>query len=373
MENQKKRSFPLFWILYALFVLAMVIFWICVIRYVKRSLLVYEASQPGQKMESIMEELRQTGLSSYVTCKGEVSRFETEQSYVGEFMERTEGAILFYTQDKANYDVSAPKYELYANGDPVGYVTLREVSSKPLMGILSLSEWELGDVELICAEAKHTVRITVPEDYQVLLNGIPMEESEVTAREVSEEFRYASEYVPVPAFVTYEAEGLLKAPQVDILDGEGTPVTAVPTIQGDRTELVLRDFAETEMPEDLKAMALEHAERYTNFFSTDLEGCRQSVRPIKDMFPENSYYLQLADTYRREDMWTYSDHSTPVFSEEEVSHYISYSPELFSCEIFFNKTMVLTKTGSRRVDTTHSRVYYGLLDGEWKILDIKTL
>ena len=120
-------------------------------------------------------------------------------------------------------------------------------------------------------------------------------------------------------------------------------------------------------------MALENAERYTNFFSADLPGCRNSVSPIKDMFPSDSYYLELADTYRREDMWMYSAHKTPVFSDERVDHYVRYSEELFSCEVFFNKSMYLTRTGNTKVDTTHFRLYYGYLNGQWKILDIKTL
>lgn len=374
MEKKKAKKFPLFWCLYVLFILAMIIFWVCIISYVKKSLLIYEASQPAQKMEEVMEQLKATGLSQYLSVDQEISRFETKADYVKEFESRTAGSILFYTQDKSHYDVSAPRYEIYANGDLAAYLTLKEVSSQPLMVILSLSQWEIGEVETIGATAKHRVRIKVPDNYQVHLNGIPMDEREMLGdREVSEDFVYAAEYVDVPGFITYEAEGLLYPPKVDIYDQDGRPVAFESMEENGLTEVSLGAFEESTMPEDLMAMALEHAQRYTNFFSADLEGSRQSTRPIRDMFPEGSYYLQLAETYRREDMWTYTDHNTPVFSDQEVSHYIRYSEDLFSCEIFFNKTMVLKKTNSKRVDTTHSRVYYGRVNGEWKILDIKTL
>lgn len=127
------------------------------------------------------------------------------------------------------------------------------------------------------------------------------------------------------------------------------------------------------MPNDLKSMVLEQTERYTNFFSVDLPGCKGSVSPIRDMFPKDSYYLDLADTYRREDMWMYSDHNAPVFKNEKVDHYVRYNEEFFSCEVYFDKEMVLKKTGKKKVDTTNFRMYYGLLDGEWKILDMATL
>ena len=72
-------------------------------------------------------------------------------------------------------------------------------------------------------------------------------------------------------------------------------------------------------------------------------------------------------------MWMYSDHSTPVFKNESVSHYVRYQEDFFSCEVYFEKEMKLTKTGKVKVDVTNFRLYYGLLDGEWKILDMVTL
>ena len=72
-------------------------------------------------------------------------------------------------------------------------------------------------------------------------------------------------------------------------------------------------------------------------------------------------------------MWMYSSHNDPVFRNERVDHYVRYSDELFSCEVYFDKDMLLHKTGKIKVDTTYFRLYYGLLGGEWKILDMVTL
>ena len=71
--------------------------------------------------------------------------------------------------------------------------------------------------------------------------------------------------------------------------------------------------------------------------------------------------------------WMYSDHDAPVFMNESVSHYVRYTEVFFSCEVYFDKKMKLKKTGRDKIDTTHFRLYYGLLDGSWKILDIQTL
>lgn len=369
-----KRGFPFFWCFYLLFVIVMVVFWIFVVDHVKKSLLLYEANQPDQKMEEVMTGLRQTGLEEYLTVNEEISRFETAENYTGEFHDRVDGKILFFTRAKGSQDPSAPRYELYADGDLVGYVTLKEASSEPLLVFLTLSRWEVDRVEVIPAKAQESVKVTVPDSCRVLINGQQADQRELTGEgEVPEEFIYAAEYVEVPALVTYEITGLLEPPVVEIFDTDGGKVAFTESRKEHMLQIQAADFPESEMPKELADMAMENARRYSNFFSVDLPGCKNSVSPISDMFPKDSYYLELADTYRKEDMWMYSAHSTPEFKNESVDHYIRYSQELFSCEVSFDKHMLLVKTGRVKVDTTHSRFYYGLLDGEWKILDIKTL
>ncbi|MBP5281650.1 MAG: hypothetical protein J6Z22_04035 [Lachnospiraceae bacterium] len=373
--TKKKKGFPFFWLFYFVFVLAMVIFWIRVGDYVKKSLVIYEESQPKYAMEKIMTLLRQNGLDQYMTIEGEVSRFETSEAFSEEFQGNLKGKILFFDEAKGYQDPSAPRYELFADGDPVGFVTLKETSSQPFfINLLTLSEWALDKVEMPSIKGEKSVEVTVPDNYQVKINGILADEREQqSGSETASEFEYASAYVTVPSFVTYRVDGLLKTPNVEILNANGESVSFESTEKNEKTLVSLKEFAESEMPSELETMVLENAERYTNYFSVDLPGAKQSTRPIRDLFPEDSYYLELAETYRREDMWMYSDHAAPVFKNESVSHYVRYNDECFSCEVYFEKEMRLTKTGKIKVDVTNFRLYYGLLNGEWKIVDIVTL
>jgi len=391
-----KKGFPFFWVFYLLFVIIMVVFWIWVVKYVKESLVLYEQSQPANTMEKVLEQFRQTGLEQYMTVDGEISRFETAADYTAKFQGDMSGKILFYLLAKGYQDPAAPRYELFADGEHIGFCTLKETSAEPFfLNLLTMSEWALDKVELESVSGEESVEITVPDSYQVSINGIPVDDRELTGEAfVPQEFTYVSEYVEVPSFVTYRAGGMLQKPKIEIRDRSGQTVLEVDGKATDGTEsesgisngtayeisrddrlikVEIKGFPESEMPSELSNMALENTERYTNFFSVDLPGCRGSVSPIKDMFPSNSYYLELADTYRREDMWMYSSHNAPVFRNETVGHYIRYSDDLFSCEVYFDKDMLLHKTGKVKVDTTNFRLYYGLLDGEWKILDIVTL
>lgn len=373
-KQSKRKRFSVFWCCYLLFVASLVVFWLCIVSYVKKSLLVYEENQPDKKMEQIMSVLRETGLEEYLTVNEKISRFETAENYEKAFHSRMDGRILFWTRARGVQSATAPKYDLYADGDPVGTITLREASSEPLMVILTLSRWELDRVDITPAEAQESVEVTVPDSYRVMINGQQADERELAGGgEMPEEFKYAANYVEVPKLVTYRAEGLLERPQVAVFDRNGVEADCVEEYINDRLEVRVSQFAETEMPKELSDMALENAKRYSNFFSADLPGCRNSVDPVRDMFPADSDYLEFLDIYRREDMWMYSAHSTPEFKNESADHYIRYSEDLFSCEVYFDKHMYLTRTQNTKVDTTHFRLFYGLLDGKWKILDIQTL
>ena len=374
-DQKEKKGFPFFWLFYLLFVLVMIGFWLYAAIYVKKSLVVYEESQPGVAMDAVLQEFREKGLDDYMAIDGEISRFESREAYAKEFQSRVKGKILYAELAKGVQNPSAPCYDLYANGEHVGVVTLKETSAEPFfLHLLTLSRWELDKVEMESIKAEKAVEVTVPDYFTVKVNGTEMDEREQTGdTEIPEEFVYAAAYVEVPVFVTYRADGLLETPTVEILDQNGNEISAKAETGEHLTRISFKEYAESEMPSELEKMVLEQTERYTNYFSVDLPGSKASTAPIRDMFPADSYYLNLAETYRREDMWMYSDHNPPTFKNEKVSHYVRYSEEFFSCEVYFDKEMVLKKTGKKKVDTTNFRMYYGLLGGEWKILDIVTL
>jgi len=370
----KKKKKPVFLIFYLFFLLANIALWVWVVCYVHNCLLRYEAAQPERVVEELTERMAREGASSVFTVNGLSSPYEPAELAAECYDESVRGKTITWQQDKTRYDISAPAYQIYADGEEIGRITLRELSSEQLMFILSLSKWELASAEPVLEEGQESVTVVVPEGYGVLVNEQSLTETELTGDSfIPEQFQYAKEYVDVPRVVEYQVEGLLKKPVVGIVDQNGDSVAYEEDYEEGHTQIVVDTFPVEEMDPGLAAQVLENAKRYSNFFSRDLAGCQASIKPIADMFPKDSYYLTLADTYRREDMWMYSAHATPSFENEEVSNYIPYSDELFSCEVYFDKHIQLTKVAEKRVDVTHERFFYGLLDGEWKILDIQTL
>jgi len=369
-RRQAERP-PVFWRIYLLFVLALILFWIWVIWYVAGCMRTYEAAQPERAAERIAQELQSGQGVPEIGFDALCSRFEDKESVSRAWLSRLEGKELTCEKAADSYDAKAPVYTVYAGGEAVADVQLREVSSRPLMFILSVPEWEVASVAP-AAKAAAPLRVTVPDSFTVRVNGIEADGRERTGEsQAMEEFQYAGTYIQVPELVEYTFEGLLLPPEVEILDNWGRTVEASP--DGENRITVTQWAPWGEMDDELRAFVLKNAKDYSNFFSADLPGSTASTRPIRHMFPKDSDYLTLAENYRRHDMGFYSSHRTPVFSGEEVSNYIRYSEDFFSCEVYFDKKMILIRTGEERHDVNHTRYYYARIDGEWLITDMRAV
>ncbi len=368
--SKKKIRFPFFWVFYAVFIIAMAVFWVKVIDYVKFCLNTYEACQPEYVVEAVVDQIEALNIDEYMSFETSDSRFQNGDIYKELYIQKITGKEITYEKAAGSYDAKAPVYNLYIGEEHIATVTLNEVSTEPLMFILAKQEWEVMDVTPIYEVYNEGVTIKVPDIFTVYVNDIELESGELTGNEWEiDEFEYAAEYVAVPKIVEYRVDGLYEAPDVKIYDNAGELVEYIQ--EGDYIEAI--EFAKNAMDEELESFALTNAKNYSNFFSRDIEGCRNSIEPISYMFPADSYYLELAENYRINDMWMYSAHETPVFSNEAVSEYIQYTEDFFSCNVYFDKQMTLTLNGESRMDVTNTTFYYVKIDGKWVIADMKAV
>ena len=239
------------------------------------------------------------------------------------------------------------------------------------MFILTQQEWAVENIEAVYETGDKAITITAPDNYSVFINGVKLDSRELTGNVTQiDALKYAAEYVTVPQLVEYKVDGLLSEPEVTIYNNQGGQVMFE---TDDNGNIVIDTFMTSAIEPELSATVLQNAKNYSNFFSKDLDGCSNSVAPIAYMFPADSYYLELAENYRLNDMWMYSAHQAPVFANETVSNYIVYTPELFSVEVYFEKNMVLTLNGEARQDIVNSRYYYADIDGSWLIVDMQSV
>ncbi len=370
MAGHKKRRVPVFRILYVVFLWTLVLFWAAVLNYVQRSLTAYEAAQPERVMEALALKIEEGGGEEAIPVSSGSNRFEDGDLQKNRYLEALSGKEITFEKAPGSYDMQQPVYHLYADGKKIASVTLRETASETVMLILSVQEWETASVEPVLEAEEKGYLIYVPNNCTVMMNQIAADERELTGNKRDiEEFEYAAEYISVPYIVEYRIEGLLDVPEIAIFDCFGQEVEY--TIEGDVVEYA--GLPTSEMEEELKAFVLKNAENYSDFFSGDLAGGDKSVEPLRYMFPKDSSFLELAENYRRNDLWMYSMHQTPVFANEKVSNYVRYSEDFFSCDVYFEKNMLLTKTGQVRTVVTNDKYYYVKLDGSWVIADMRTV
>lgn len=362
---KKKKAFKIGFMIYLLTLAA-----ICTVflLYVWNTMIKYESMQPKGAMEQLIKEITVEDMD--FTQTENPSEFEDEDIFIAQMEERIDGADLYFRQREGSYDAKAPVFDVYDNEDLLYTVTLKEKKEIRMMLILSASEWEIESVIPNVELGEYAVNITVPDNYEVKVNGIILEEEKHGGvKSPIEKLEYSGEYTQVPELVSYRFEGLVNEPVIEVSDWKQEKID----VSDDGSQILIDCFPTEQIPEDLQEYVLEAVKTYSNFFSRDLEGCQKSTKPIRHLFPEDSYYLEMAENYRRHDMWMYSGHNAPVFDKEKVTNYTVYSDTLFSCEVFFEKTMILTKGGGKRVDTVHDVYYFVKIDGNWLISDIQTV
>ncbi len=361
-EHKKKR----FWIGYGVYMFILAALVAVLLVYVWNVMKKYEKAQPVYVIEELLKELKE-GRTDKI-AEVEAGKFEKDSDYAGDFAESVKGRELGYSvKTSGSYKAT---YKILDGDSVVAEADLKADNERTMMGILSVSDWSVESVRVNVPAGDKNVKVTLPDNYTVKVNGIPLTADERTGEaKALEGMEYVSEYVDAPKTVVYEVKGLRNIPVVEVSDDLGNPVDM--SGYTDTADIVV-GYRESEMPQELKDYVWSAARDYSNFFSKDIEGCYEGTACIQPYFPAGSYYIDLAEQYRTGDMWMYSAHSAPEFKDINVSEYIRYSDRCFSCRVAFDKHMVLTLSGEARVEHNDQVYYYVNVDGNWLIADMKS-
>lgn len=364
---KKKRKFWLVWLIYVtVLAILIAVLWMKVWKIME----IYEAAQPKYAVDTLIGQLAENRYAGEVVVSE--NKFETSEVYAQAFSDSVKGRELTYRTESSG---SRIVYGIYADDAKVATAVMEEYNQQPLMAILTVSDWKVTRVEAVTAEGQCGVHLEIPMDYRAAVNGIVLSGEEQVGEPVPMEgMKYVSEYVEIPFYVTYEVKGLLKEPKVEVWDEQGNPVEMqeMLTDVGSWTVCASVAYGEQEIPQELKTYVTQAALDYSNFFSGDLAGSSKSTACLQKYFPKDSYYIELAERYRRGDMWMYSSHNTPTFDNLEVKEYIPYNENCFSCRVVFDKSIHLIKTGETRVEHNDQTYFYVKQGENWVIADIKS-
>lgn len=224
--------------------------------------------------------------------------------------------------------------------------------------------------------------VTIPINYELQINGQYPGIEPLTKD--NPDYQYVAEYIEVPVLLEYRFEGLAKTPTFTITDNLLQPTNYLLTKGGELT--ITEQKGEDTLPDWLSAQIdpLAVAKKWSLFMTDDLEGSLNGYYNMREHLIRGSYYDTVAYQWATNiDITFISDHyfRDPAFSKESVTNVVNYGDKWFSCDIYFEKHMTLTRTGKLQDDIFHRRMYFihlddtddGIDNPHWVIADMQEI
>lgn len=379
----KRKKISFYWIGLGIYTVILLILSWRFLDYTDKALILYEASQPEAAMEGYMADFKNMLVDGTLCEKIEMPKipnaFEPEDAY-NELYEARLADIGNYSfdRDADGYSTQEPVYCIYGDGTPVAKVTLSALNERTVFGILTIMDWEVKTVTPVLDTELKSYTVQIPDTYKATVNGIELKDNSLTGTIiVNPEFANVSLYVKMPYQVEYEVSDLINEPEIKVFDADGEEAAFTLDEAGN---VYASGNRITQIPEDRYNDALKMAQAWDNFLTGDLGGDKNGLSVIQQYLIRDSYYWNIAGDYARSVDITYiSEHtlSGQPYSNIEISDYISYGENCYSCHIYFEKNMVLT-SGARRVNTIDSTFYFvryddsddGVDNPHWAIADM---
>lgn len=435
MKKQVKK----FKIVYIVYVALLLILAALAVFYVVSVLKDYESYQPEKEVErqlKIIADLAKGGSVDSIVSYGDDS-FEITSEEKTRFVNALAKDTLSYKIEGGNSDGSALTYSVADGEDTLLYIKLKSVSETTKLSLFTYSVWETEEVKAVlsnytlslppsvkvtlngkelagsvssedtaklvykisafgspellvsdiagnvleCTDGKKIdiseYKITIPDNFTLKIDGKEIA-PEIAQRTENPNYVNVSEYCKdMPELLEFECAVLSKEPLIEISDPTGKTVEYE---MEENTVSVTEQLSYSDIPpEELLSYIdpMSAAKDWSLFLTKDLSGSNYGFGTLAKYLAEGSYLYDVAWKYANGiDITFTSNHSFPSFTDEKLSNYIRYTENCFSCDIFFNKHMVLV-SGSHVIDTMNSRFYFvnnGTADTpNWVIVDIREI
>lgn len=286
-----------------------------------------------------------------------------------------------------NYEISLPpSVKVALNGNTLTGSPSSDGSDKLVYRIsalgsptLSISD-TLGNVLDFTDSTKINITeyvIKIPDNFTLKADGKEVSPDIARSEENPNYSNFAEYCLDLPKLLTYECAVVQKQPAIEILDPMGNQVEF--EMEGNTVTVTEQPSYSDTLPDELSNQIdpMTAAKDWSLFLTKDLSGANNGFSSIAKYFDENSYFYDVAWKYANGiDITFTSPHNYPSFTDEKLSNFIRYTDNCFSCDVFFNKHMLLN-SGSNVIDKMNSRFYFvnsGTTDEpKWIIVDIKEI
>ena len=207
---EKKRIS--FGYVYLLYVSVLILIMLICLGHVRELLQRYEAFRPECKVEdaiaTLLEDAEKEDFGDkYDMSKNTVSVWEEHIDLESEYLALYQEDMISYSKKIGLYEEDE-LYYIVKNGDrELAEIKLKAKGpAQTMLAVLSYREWQLEYIRPYMKKNDYT--LTVPNDFEVTVNGIQLVNGDYEEREE----------------ITYQLQGLYYVPQIEIRDAEGNHV-----------------------------------------------------------------------------------------------------------------------------------------------------
>ncbi len=119
------------------------------------------------------------------------------------------------------------------------------------------------------------------------------------------------------------------------------------------------------------------AKDWSLYLTDDLDGKLNGFYNISQYMIKDSYMYKYAYKWATNvDITFVSSHilDNPTFTDVSLKNFTIYSENAFSCEIYLQKNLTLSKDRSKKIkDKMNERMYFAYYEGEWKLVNMQSI
>ncbi len=219
-KQKKKRRFPVFWVLYLLFIAAFCVALWFGVRFLTGVLAEYEAVQPEYAAEDVFSEhFAHPDIERLLEMTStEYALFETHEKVIEYLTSQIAEKEITYSESSAAGEEGIFTYNVFCGGARFAVFRIEQGPDATEHGF---PIYVLKDVRLTFSLPDNAYSFLIPDGYTLYANGVEVPRSFISGEPVpTEAYRITSGELGV-RYIPYRVDGFLSTPEFEVKDRDG--------------------------------------------------------------------------------------------------------------------------------------------------------
>ncbi len=358
---KKNITFKKSLLIYSLLVLLLVFIFLI---YIFFTLKEYEKNQTGVFLKGSIISLSDN------TLKGYLKDANLEETLLTDYKKLINSKDLeFKKRDDNKFSASVNNRELFT-------IETKVLKEKTKLGMFTYQEREIINIIPNLSRGLVYYDILIPSNYTLYIGDKKYEEKAISEEEYKDlSFMYYNG--TMPKMNKYEINNLTKEETIKVEDFNGKVVDLKVdkysyTVKDNVYSFDTYDDAASLLSSDVDIWNVAHT--WSLFLSKDLSGASYGLNTVKTFLIEGTEMYNMANSWAHSIDITFTSKHTlknPVWTNEKLNNFRVYGKDAFSCEVYLEKNMVVK--GKDQQDVMHDTLYFIKNNGEWKLMNIKSV